>query len=109
MHRPAFCVLFGHQFAHCVGVSNGIFQGETLNQQGLVVQQFTVNRQFFLVAVTHQLDVYKRQGEMLGRLLFDAADLGRQLHCDAEEALEQTNRAFTEYAAQVEKTASESV
>ena len=48
-------------------------------------------------------------GEMLGRLLFDAADLGRQLHCDAEEALEQTNRAFTEYAAQVEKTASESV
>ena len=32
--------------------------------------------------------------DMLGRLLFDAADLGRQVKCDAEEALERENRAF---------------
>ncbi|WP_367924363.1 nucleoside triphosphate pyrophosphohydrolase [uncultured Ruthenibacterium sp.] len=32
----------------------------------------------------------------LGSLLFDAADIGRQMNCDAEEALEQANKRFLE-------------
>lgn len=36
--------------------------------------------------------------DALGGLLFDAADLGRQLHCDAEEALIKANRAFVQRA-----------